>query len=205
LDRLPICLQLALSNDVPMSPPKDSDRPADAAPGRRAEPATEGEGVLSKLPRTRPQRTSPRRAAARAASAAAETAEVARVAAEAAVASAEPVATARSNGRPPARPRRATASRPAKKQPPAGGSNGARRAPGAGARAAKSAASRPVVEPAPRQGFECETERANGTVHPPGGADLVASAAEIVGELAKAGVSTGERLLKDFLSRLPLS
>jgi hypothetical protein len=42
-------------------------------------------------------------------------------------------------------------------------------------------------------------------VHPPGSAELVASAAEIVGELAKAGLSTGERLLKDFLSRLPLS
>jgi hypothetical protein len=42
-------------------------------------------------------------------------------------------------------------------------------------------------------------------VHPPGGAELVASAAEIVSELAKAGLSTGERLLKDFLSRLPLS
>ncbi len=54
------------------------------------------------------------------------------------------------------------------------------------------------VEPAPRQGFECEGERASGTVHPPGGAELVASAAEIVGELAKAGLSTGERLLKDL-------
>jgi hypothetical protein len=28
---------------------------------------------------------------------------------------------------------------------------------------------------------------------------------EIVGEVAKAGLSTGERLLKDLLSRLPLS
>lgn len=42
-------------------------------------------------------------------------------------------------------------------------------------------------------------------MHPPGGAELVASVAEIVGELAKAGLSTGERLLKDALSRLPLS
>jgi hypothetical protein len=41
-------------------------------------------------------------------------------------------------------------------------------------------------------------------VNPPGGADLVASAAEIVGELAKAGVSKGERLLKDLVSHLPL-
>jgi hypothetical protein len=42
-------------------------------------------------------------------------------------------------------------------------------------------------------------------VHPPGGAELVASVAEILGELTKAGVATGERLLKDALSRLPLS
>jgi hypothetical protein len=42
-------------------------------------------------------------------------------------------------------------------------------------------------------------------VQPPGAAELVVSAAEIVGELAKAGLSTGERLLKDVFSRLPLS
>ena len=56
----------------------------------------------------------------------------------------------------------------------------------------------------PRQGFECDGDTASGAVQPPGGAELVASAAEIVGELAKAGLSTGERLLKDVLSRLPL-
>jgi hypothetical protein len=33
----------------------------------------------------------------------------------------------------------------------------------------------------------------------------VAGAAEMIGELAKAGISTGERLFKDMLSRLPLS
>jgi hypothetical protein len=162
LDRLPICSQLgSLSNDVPMSPSKDSDRPASAMPDRAGEPSANGDGVLSKLPRTRPQRSSPRRAAARAASAAAP-------------------AGARSSA-------------------------GRQRVRGAGTRAARSAAAKVSVEPAPRQGFESETERANGTVHPPGGADLVASAAEIVGELAKAGVSKGERLLKDLLSRLPLT
>jgi hypothetical protein len=55
------------------------------------------------------------------------------------------------------------------------------------------------------QGFESESDRARGPVHPPGGAELVASAAEVLGELAKSGLSTGERLLKDLLSRLPLS
>lgn len=57
---------------------------------------------------------------------------------------------------------------------------------------------------APRQGFESEGETTAASVQPPGGVELVASAAELVGELAKAGVSTGERLLKDVLSRLPL-
>jgi hypothetical protein len=57
--------------------------------------------------------------------------------------------------------------------------------------------------PAPRQGFETEGERVSGPVQPPGGAELVASAAEIVGELTRAGFSAGERLLKDVFSRLP--
>ncbi|MGO9321910.1 MAG: hypothetical protein ACLQBY_14060 [Solirubrobacteraceae bacterium] len=154
-----------------MSASGDSERPPSAAPGPQGPVSSEGQGVLSRLPRTRPQRSSPRRAAARAATAAAEAATA---------------APARSNGRPPAHARKtakATPKRPAK-------------------RAAKPAV---TVEPVPRQGFECEGERTSGSVHPPGGAELVASAAEIVGELAKAGLSTGERLLKDVLSRLPLS
>jgi hypothetical protein len=155
-----------------MSSPKDSELP-------------EGQGVLSKLPRTRPQRSSPRRAAAREAMAAAGAATV---------------ADERSNGRPAPRSRDAAARPP--RRPAARGSAGSRRARGASARTAGTAAS---GEPVPRQGFECEGERANGPVQPPGGADLLASAAEIVGELTKSGLATGERLLKDVLSRLPLS
>jgi hypothetical protein len=66
---------------------------------------------------------------------------------------------------------------------------------------------RPVSaqEPAPRQGFESESDAPTGSIQPPGGVELVASAAELVGELAKAGLSRSERLLKDFVSRLPLS
>jgi hypothetical protein len=60
-------------------------------------------------------------------------------------------------------------------------------------------------EQVPRQGFESEMDRATGAVQPPGGAELVSSAAEIIGELARAGLSSGERLLRDALSRLPLS
>jgi len=41
-----------------------------------------------------------------------------------------------------------------------------------------------------------------GSIQPPGGAELVASAFEIVGDIAKSGLSTGERVLKDLFSRL---
>jgi hypothetical protein len=83
---------------------------------------------------------------------------------------------------------------------------------GAKARARR-AASRPArrmpapaaQEPVPRQGFESEGERLSGTVQPPGGSEFLAGAFELAGELAKAGISTGERLLKDALGRLPLS
>ena len=57
----------------------------------------------------------------------------------------------------------------------------------------------------PRQGFATEGDRVSGPVQPPGGPELIATAAEIVGEIAKAGVSGGERLLRDLVSRLPLS
>lgn len=62
-------------------------------------------------------------------------------------------------------------------------------------------------ETVPKQGFECEGEgeRASGPVQPPGGAELLASAGEIFSEVAKAGLSTGERLFRDVLSRLPIS
>ena len=56
----------------------------------------------------------------------------------------------------------------------------------------------------PRQGFASEGERPLGPVQPPGGAEFLATAAEIVNELARASLSTGERLLRDAISRLPL-
>lgn len=168
---------VALSNDVHMSAPKKSDPP-------------ESQGVLSNLPRTRPQRASPRRAAARKATKTATTR----------------LASAPTNGRPaPDAQDRPTPTAPAagkrapkRKPPPA-------RDPARSKRARSSAEPAAGVAEVPRQGFECEGERASGSVQPPGGTELVASAAEIIGELAKVGFSTGERLLKDVLSRLPLS
>ncbi len=53
------------------------------------------------------------------------------------------------------------------------------------------------------QGYESEEDSLNRPIQPPGGAELVASVAELAGELAKAGVNTGGRVLRDVLSRLP--
>jgi hypothetical protein len=147
---------------------------------RSATPQRDRE-VLVNLPQTRPQRTSPRRAAAR--EAAAGTSPERRP---------SPRAGARSRiggGTAQAGPRKTASARAAAGRPKA-----------AGKRAAGSSKRR---DGAPRQGFESESENMNGSVQPPGGAELVASAAEIVGELAKVGLSAGERLLKDAFSRLP--
>lgn len=55
----------------------------------------------------------------------------------------------------------------------------------------------------PVQGYESEGDSLHRPIQPPGGAELVASIAELAGELAKAGVNTGGRVLRDVLSRLP--
>jgi hypothetical protein len=151
--------------------------------------ASDGPSVLSNLPRTRPQRSSPRRAAARrSATAAAATPE-------------SPPKPERSNARRPRTAARTAAapSRPAKPKAAkaARGTAGAQRKT-TGSRRSAASASKPV----PRQGFESEADRARGPVHPPGRTELVASAVEIVGDLAKSGLATGERLLKDVFSRL---
>ncbi|HEX5852934.1 MAG TPA: hypothetical protein VFY36_07575 [Solirubrobacteraceae bacterium] len=147
--------------------------------GRPSDPP-ETASVLANLPRTRPQRSTARRTAAREATAAAKTSQ------PEARAAAEPRAAQPRSAKP--TPSRKTPSKP--------------RARSAAPRATSTV---PDPEAAPMQGFESEHDRARGPVHPPGGAELVASAAEVLGELAKSGLSTGERLLKDVLSRLPLS
>ena len=157
------------------------------APKQRATDAAQPSGVLANLPRTRPQRSSARRDAARARRPRCASAHRRRRT-QATPAAAQRQATAEAK-----RPTSATkAERPAAKKRPSTPPK------------SKATAKR-LQEPAPRQGFESEGDRASGPVQPPGGVELVASAAELVGELAKAGLSTGERLLKDCLSRLPLS
>jgi hypothetical protein len=166
-------------------------------------------GVLANLPRTRPQRSSARRTAARGATAnggrARKPAQGKRSSANARKAVTAPApgadvsaATKASAGaatKPKGKPH-VRATRPAaatkRSRPPQRADARKRRAERA-------------EDAAPRQGFEAYGESTGGSVQPPGGAEFVATAAEIVGELAKAGLSTGERLLKDVLSRLPLS
>jgi hypothetical protein len=145
--------------------------------------------VLANLPHTRPQRSSARRAAAREAAGAAA----------ATVSELEPQTGRReSRGSKGAERAKAAPKRPSRAKT-------ARTSP---AKPRKAAASRRAATSArgsgsvPRQGFESEADRARGPVQPPGGTELVASAVEIVGELAKSGLATGERLLKDVFSRL---
>jgi hypothetical protein len=161
-------------------PGEGNGRDADAGTGRgpnQADTPPEDAGVLANLPRTRPQRATARRAAARSANAAAE-----------------PQSSANGNGRAPGagtrKPAAGTAKRPAAAKPSH-----------AKAPRAKPARKRPVEE-VPRQGYESVEERATGPVAPPGGTEFAGTAAEIVSEIAKAGISGGERVLRDVLSRL---
>ena len=143
-------------------------------PGDASAGSGNDRGVIANLPRARPQRASPRRAAARQAAP-----RRARSKAAAAPSANGPAAPATS--KPPklaAQPRkRATSSARAPR----------RRAPQA----------------APRQGFQSEAEAARTSIQPPGGSELLTAAVELVGDLAKAGLSRGERTLKDITSRLP--
>jgi hypothetical protein len=176
--------QLGLSNDVIVSAPNESNG--------RPSGAQDATSILSSLPRTRPQRATARRAAARkATSSTAAPPSLAPPASNGRSAADDP------DGVTPRKPKAAVrkASAPSKPTSKPRTRSAPRRAP----------APTPDVEPVPPQGFESEHDRARGPVHPPGGVELVASAAEIVGELAKAGLSTGERLLKDLLSHLPLA
>lgn len=188
-----------------------------------------GLGVLSNLPRTRPQRSSARRAAARKADAGATPTEAKPKASSArskpkggtktaiaaakssggpAKGKAQPKAKTKAKTKAKAQADSSSATATAARVPLVRTAKSSRRPEKPHAKPARKAPKRPVGlvdESVPRQGFESEMDRASGPVQPPGGTELVATAAEIVTELARAGVSTGERLLKDLLGRLPLS
>jgi hypothetical protein len=185
--------------------------------GARAKGSGPEAGVLANLPRTRPQRSSPRRAAAREAASTRAKAKPASVkAGTAKLANAEPAKVKPASAAPtkaettkvkPAKARPAKA-RPAKARPANARPAKARPANATPAKKpakAKRAAGRSSrdEETVPRQGFEVDGDIASGSVQPPGAAELVSSAAELAGELAKAGVTGGARLLKDLFARLP--
>jgi hypothetical protein len=203
----------SLSNDVPVNDVERSEDVNGTSPN--------GSGVLANLPRSRPQRSSARRLAARestsahngsgtarreprktpsarSAAPAKETRKPARgLARKATKRTVAPVGESAAS----ASAKRSAAGPAAKASAPKARSAKRPTAPRATQRRARPAA---ALEPAPRQGFESESELPSGSVQPPGGVELVASAAELVGELAKAGLSKSERLLKDVVSRLPL-
>lgn len=177
-------------------------------------------GVLSSLPRARPQRTSARRVAARARSQS-ETAQTgsrtpkrktpatAKAGAPAAkVAGAEqttlksPASTSKASST--AKARRARATPKPKPKAPSSSSRQAATATGTADKppAKRRAPAKPNPAPrAPRQGYEPEEEVELGrTVHPPSGGELIESLADIFSELVSAGAGAGGRLLKDALS-----
>jgi hypothetical protein len=164
-------------------------------------------GVLANLPRTRPQRASARRVAARRSATQAPVRERKQSTAKRAgtkTARAKPVAEAAPT-RTKVKSVTESAASTTAKAAPARAKTAAKPKRRRTTRTAAGKARPAYEEAAPRQGFEGEGEAGGSSIQPPGGAELVASAAEIVGELAKAGVSRSERLLKDVLSRLPLS
>jgi hypothetical protein len=176
-------------------------------------------GVLANLPRSRPQRSSARRLASRQTTASSNGSGTA-VAEKPAARRRRPASTAKAT-RKPARERSnkssvapigesaasAAAKSSAANTPGKAAAPKAKQAakPSTGGATRKRARPAPAQEPAPRQGFESESDAPTSPIQPPGGVELVASAAELVGELAKAGLSRSERLLKDVVSRLPLS
>jgi hypothetical protein len=158
----------------------------------RSKAAPASEGVLANLPRTRPQRSSARRDAAR------------HVAASTAATTPAPPRKPRAAPRTKAQPSPAPGPAASRQSPPKAKAPLKTRAKAKPKARANTSAKR-VQDPAPRQGFETEGDPVSGPVQPPGSVDLLSSAAELAGELTKSGLASGGRLLKDFLTRLPLN
>jgi hypothetical protein len=164
--------------------------------GSEQAPALEG-GVLAALPRTRPQRTSPRRAAARGKATKSAKLDTPK----------EMLASAAEGRRSsPAKATKAPASRARVGQPKTGPtptSSAKVRVSATSAKAKATSSSKAAQPAAPKQGYEPEEEVELGnTVNPPSGVELVESVADIVGELANSGLAAGGRILKDAFSLL---
>jgi hypothetical protein len=150
-------------------------RSSTQANGRRDSPTTGDGGILAALPRTRPQRSSPRRASAQA-------------------------QDAKRPARPSGSKRRSqttkeTGAKPERTTKPQSATRKAT--------TTKALPPRRREPPAPKQGYESQEESKLGaTVHPPSGTELVESIATIFAELAGTGLKAGGRVLKDALSPL---
>lgn len=188
-----------LSNDVPVNDVERSEDVNGAPPN--------GSGVLANLPRARPQRSSARRLAARERNGSSTAVrEPQPPASTPSAATSKTAGASRKRAKAKAKASGAALGEsPAAKPASATGKASAPRSAAPKRPTRKRAPSAAAQEPAPRQGFESESDTPSGSLQPPGGVELVASAAELVGELAKAGLSRSERLLKDVVSRLPLS
>jgi hypothetical protein len=177
--------------------------------GGRAKVPKADTGVLANLPRTRPQRSSPRRTAARKAAGAPAQAPAKTAGIPAKAPAKTAGARARALTKAPAKAATSAAAnkRASARKPPTTRKPSATRNPSATrkppVKAKRGIGATGGEEAVPRQGFESDGEIASGPVQPPGAAELVSSAAELAGELAKAGVAGGARLLKDLLARLP--
>src|ERR1700730_5083337 len=133
---------------------------------RQSALARNDEGVLANLPRTRPQRSSPRRAAARKVSPPAIGAE--NGPAFRGEHTDQPAAAGAAQAAAPA-----TARKPARRKAPGGNRAGSAKRSGAQARRQASAPRRASVrgqDAAPRQGLESDGESLSGPVPAPGGA-----------------------------------
>jgi hypothetical protein len=162
----------------------------------------DGASVLQNLPRTRPQRASPRRAAARQSAARKTGAEGSKPRAPAANGGAREATPSAGTAGAAATGAPSAASAAPEAAPRTSSGRAGKRSPSPTSRRRRST---PKPEQVPPQGYESDDDAATGAVRPPGGAELALSAAEIVGELAKAGLTRSERLVKDVLARLPLS
>jgi outer membrane biosynthesis protein TonB len=175
--------------------------------GREADSIPEG-GVLAALPRTRPQRASARRVAAR--SGAATRAKPTHTTATTKPAREAPATKPGVGEESVARKKPAGTKKPATTKKPAGTTRpvetkkpAAAKKPVETKRRIHKPIPKPAEPPAPKQGYEPEEEVELGaTVHPPSGAELVESVADIVGELAGSSFAAGGRLLKDAFSLL---
>jgi hypothetical protein len=195
---------------------------ADSLNGREAESIPDG-GILAALPRTRPQRATARRTAARgdgpskalatktsvrARAGKGQKQRPAKTQKPAETTERKPVTTARR--KPTSTTTRAAkaASAPAKPSTRAANATAksatqAAKTPARTSKRTVKAPTKSVEPPTPKQGYEPEEEVELGaTVHPPSGAELVESVADIVGELAGSSLAAGGRLLKDAFSLL---